>query len=211
MSSPGAEDDDEVEFVSEAPLRPVLECIDLLSEGEDDESSPMAETVSVKLTGQRAQVTSTLDRLARQVASAKKERAEKCRAFKVRAPRQELAINATGHTNDAKRCVDMWLKMPGKTLPGIRLSTVSRVEASWRSQIIINCGRVYDNVPLLEGHLKRFDHSPCDPTIHLRGSPAELQACVACGLHFETKEAWKVHQRSKVGHPCSVTGAAGAV
>lgn len=33
---------------------------------------------------QKAQVTSTLDRLARQVAVAKKERAEKCKAFKVR-------------------------------------------------------------------------------------------------------------------------------
>uniref|UniRef100_A0A3P8YYR6 C2H2-type domain-containing protein n=1 Tax=Esox lucius TaxID=8010 RepID=A0A3P8YYR6_ESOLU len=198
MSSPGAEDDDEVEFVSEAPLRPVLECIDLLSEGEDDESSPM-----------RAQVTSTLDRLARQVASAKKERAEKCRAFKVRAPRQELAINATGHTNDAKRCVDMWLKMPGKTVWWPEVSSSGSIFPHIPCPVI-NCGRVYDNVPLLEGHLKRFDHSPCDPTIHLRGSPAELQACVACGLHFETKEAWKVHQRSKLsssdrGHNSSRT------
>lgn len=100
---------------------------------------------------------------------------------------------------------------------------------------VINCGRVYDNVPLLEGHLKRlndeiyisitiihnkqptfnlalktffsvcrFDHSPCDPTIYLKGSPTELFACVACGLHFETKEAWKVHQQSKVGYACKI-------
>lgn len=105
---------------------------------------------------------------------------------------------------------------------------------------VINCGRVYDNVPLLEGHLKRldneiyisvtimhnkqptyilamsclekyfflcvcrFDHSPCDPTIYLKGSPTELFACVACGLHFETKEAWRVHQQSMVGCACKI-------
>lgn len=44
----------------------------------------------------------------------------------------------------------------------------------------------------------RFDHSPCDPTIHLKGSPSELFACVACGQHFQTKEAWRKHLESKV-------------
>ncbi|XP_021432130.1 E3 SUMO-protein ligase ZNF451 isoform X1 [Oncorhynchus mykiss] len=211
MSTPtGAEDEDEVEFVSEAPLRPVLECIDLLSEGEDDDSLPMAETIEDEIERQKAQVTSTLDRLAQQVSVERKEREEKCKAFKEKQisqkahGRQELAFSPNGHAYDAKRCVDMWLKMPG-VKPGI-----INTGASWRRRQVpfptssssthtcpvINCGRVYDNVPLLEGHLKRFDHSPCDPTIYLKGSPTELFACVACGLHFETKEAWRVHQQS---------------
>lgn len=37
-----------------------------------------------KITRHKAHVTSTLDRLAHQVAQEKKERADKCRAFKVR-------------------------------------------------------------------------------------------------------------------------------
>lgn len=44
----------------------------------------------------------------------------------------------------------------------------------------------------------RFDHSPCDPTIKLKGCPSELFACAACGQHFQTKEAWKQHLESKV-------------
>lgn len=44
----------------------------------------------------------------------------------------------------------------------------------------------------------RFDHSPCDPTINLKGSPSDLFACAACGQHFQTKEAWRRHLESKV-------------
>lgn len=44
----------------------------------------------------------------------------------------------------------------------------------------------------------RFDHSPCDPAIHLRGSPSELFACVACAEHFPTKEEWRKHVQSNV-------------
>lgn len=44
----------------------------------------------------------------------------------------------------------------------------------------------------------RFDHSPCDPTITLKGSPASLYACVACGRHFDTKEHWRTHLDSQV-------------
>ncbi|XP_055786220.1 E3 SUMO-protein ligase ZNF451-like isoform X1 [Salvelinus fontinalis] len=211
MSSPiGANDEDEVEFVSEAPLRPVLECIDLLSDGEDDGSLPTAETIEDEIERQKAQVTSTLDRLARQVAVAKKERAEKCEAFKEKQisqkahGRQELAFSPNGNAYDAKRCVDMWLKMPGVNTGASwrrRQVPFPTGSSSTHTCPVINCGRVYDNVPLLEGHLKRFDHSPCDPTIYLKGSPTELFACVACGLNFETKEAWKVHQQSKLSSP----------
>lgn len=44
----------------------------------------------------------------------------------------------------------------------------------------------------------RFDHSPCDPTINLKGCPSQLFACAGCGHHFQTKEAWRTHLESKV-------------
>ncbi|KAM9727063.1 E3 SUMO-protein ligase ZNF451 isoform 1-T3 [Menidia menidia] len=215
MSSPTqAEEDDveeEVEFVSDSPLRPVLDCIDLLSDSEDEACSSLSATD--KITRQKARVTSTLDRLAQQVAQDKKERAAKCRAFKEKQilqrvhGQQELAVTSTnGTSQEAKRCVDMWLKMPGLK-PGVISAgfgrrhippSFPRNTSARHTCPVINCGRVYDHTSLLEGHLKRFDHSPCDPAINLRGSPPELFACVACGQHFQTKEAWRGHVESKV-------------
>ncbi|XP_030011607.1 E3 SUMO-protein ligase ZNF451 [Sphaeramia orbicularis] len=216
MSSPGQAEEDEmeeVEFVSEGPLRPVLECIDLLSDSEDEGCSSMTSTLEEKLSHHKDHVTSTLDRLAQQVAFDKQERANKCRAFKEKQilqkahGQQELAFSSTNGINqEAKRCVDMWLKMPG-VKPGVinagcgRRRTLSSFPKNTSTRYtcpVINCRRVYENPSLLDGHLKRFDHSPCDPTIHLKGSPSEIFACVACGLHFQTKEAWKTHLESKV-------------
>lgn len=211
MSTPTEEDpDDDVQFVSEGPLRPVLECIDL-SDGDDDDDGglPTENMIEDEIERQKAHVTSTLERLARQVAVEKKERAEKCRAFKERQLSQkahgqkELAFSPGG---DAKRCVDMWLKMPG-VRPGVlnsgmgwrrRSAPFPTSSSSTHTCPVINCGRLYDSVPLLEGHLKRFDHSPCDPTINLRGVSSELFACVACGQNFQTQEEWKAHLQSKV-------------
>nr|XP_046257662.1 E3 SUMO-protein ligase ZNF451 [Scatophagus argus]XP_046257663.1 E3 SUMO-protein ligase ZNF451 [Scatophagus argus] len=216
MSSPIQADDDEVdevEFVSEGPVRPVLECIDLLSDSEDEGCSSLAGTLEDKITCHKARVTSTLDRLAHQVAREKKERADKCRAFKEKQilqrahGQQELAFSSTnGTTQEAKRCVDMWLKMPGVKPGGIsagsarrhRPASFSRSTSTRHTCPVINCGRVYDNASLLDGHLKRFDHSPCDPTINLKGCPSELFACAACGQHYQTKEAWRKHLESKV-------------
>ncbi|KAJ8013743.1 hypothetical protein DPEC_G00032960 [Dallia pectoralis] len=119
-SSTRAENDDDVEFVSEAPLRPVLQCIDLMSEGEDDET--MAETIEDEIERQKAHVSSTLDRLSRQVELTKRERAEKCKAFNEKQMSQKahgkqgLAISAARHADDAKHCVNMWLNMPGKII-----------------------------------------------------------------------------------------------
>ncbi|KAM6956366.1 E3 SUMO-protein ligase ZNF451 [Aplochiton taeniatus] len=209
MSSPSnADDEDEVEFVSEAPLRPILECIDLLSEGEDEESLPMADIIEDKVDRQKAHVASTLDRLARKVAVEKQERADKCKAFKEKQLSQKrhgvTCSPENGNAHDAKRCVDMWLKMPGPR-PGVINTGFGRRPAPFPARSstthicpVVNCNRIYDNIPLLEGHLKRFDHSPCDPTVNLKGNPSELFACVACGKHFETKEAWRVHLNSKV-------------
>lgn len=227
MSSPVQADEDEVEdveFVSEGPVRPVLECIDLRSDSEEEGCSSV--TIEDKISFHKARVTSTLDRLAHQVALEKKERADKCRAFKEKQilqkahGQQELAFSsANGMTQEAKRCVDMWLKMPG-VQPGVvntgfrrRRTPASfpRNSSTTHTCPVINCGRVYDNASLLDGHLKRFDHSPCDPTIKLKGCPSELFACAACGQHFQTKEEWRKHLESKMssttadGHSITLT------
>ncbi|XP_028280062.1 E3 SUMO-protein ligase ZNF451 isoform X2 [Parambassis ranga] len=217
MSSPTHVDEDEVEdeveFVSEGPIRPVLECIDLSSNSEDEGCSSVTVMIEDEITRHKARVASTLDRLAHQVAQGKKERADKCRAFKEKQilqkahGQQELAFSATNGTNqEAKHCVDMWLKMPGLQ-PGVissgsgrrrRQSSFPSHSLSRHTCPVINCDRVYENASLLDGHLKRFDHSPCDPSISLKGSPSELFACVACGQYFPTKEAWRTHLESKV-------------
>uniref|UniRef100_A0A3B5LX38 C2H2-type domain-containing protein n=1 Tax=Xiphophorus couchianus TaxID=32473 RepID=A0A3B5LX38_9TELE len=213
MSSPTPLDDDneleEVEF--EGPFRPVLECIDLLSDSEDEGCSSLLED---KINRHKAHIASTLDRLAHKVAQEKKERADKCKAFKEKQilqkahGQQELAgSSANGVSMEAKRCVDMWLKMPGPK-PGVisagsgsrrAHAAFPRSSSAGHTCPVIDCGRVYENISLLDGHLKRFDHSPCDPTIHLRGSPSEFFACVACCLCFQTEEEWKKHAESKVG------------
>ncbi|XP_014837380.1 PREDICTED: zinc finger protein 451 isoform X2 [Poecilia mexicana] len=169
--------------------------------------------VEDKINRHKARVTSTLDRLALKVAQEKKERADKCKAFKEKQilqkahGQQELAgSSANGVSMEAKRCVDMWLRMPGPK-PGVisagsgrrrTHAAFPRSSSTGHTCPVINCGRVYENISLLDGHLKRFDHSPCDPTIHLRGSPSELFACVACCLLFQTKEEWKKHVESKI-------------
>lgn len=215
MSTSTVNEEGDVEFVSEGPLRPVLEYIDLLSDGEDEAGVCMNED---EVDRQKAQAASTLDRLARQVAVQKKKRAEKCKAFKEKVilqqahGRRELADShcSSEDSNDAKRCVAMWLKMPGLK-PGVintgtdwsRRSAALPVRHSPQNCPVLNCGRVYDCVPLLDGHLKRFDHSPCDPTIMLKGSPAPVYACVACARHFETKELWRSHMASKISSDAS--------
>lgn len=214
MSSPQSDDDEveDVEFVSEGPTRPVLECIDLRSDDEDEGCSSAAGTLDDEIERQKKRVESTLDRLAQRVALEKKERAEKCRAFREKQILQkahgqrELAFSSANGVNlEAKRCVDMWLKMPGIKPGGFHSGSRKRQRpgsfpintAARRTCPVINCDRAYDNASLLDGHLKRFDHSPCDPTIHLKGCPSELFACAACGLHYETKEKWKKHLEFK--------------
>ncbi|XP_047459935.1 E3 SUMO-protein ligase ZNF451 [Mugil cephalus] len=209
----GDEVEEEVEFVSEQPLRPVLECIDLSSDSEDEGCSSVAVTIEDKISRHKAHVASTLDRLAHKVAQEKKQRADKCRAFKEKQilqkahGQQELAFSSTNGVNhEAKRCVDMWLKMPGLQ-PGLisagfgrrrERAPFPRNTSTRHTCPVINCGRVFDNTSLLDGHLKRFDHSPCDPTINLKGSASEVFACVACGQHFQTKESWRKHLEFKV-------------
>ncbi|XP_028324385.1 E3 SUMO-protein ligase ZNF451 isoform X2 [Gouania willdenowi] len=215
MSSPTQPDEDEieeeVEFVSEGPLRPVLEYIDL-SDSDNEGCSSFGATQEDNVTRQKAHVASTLDRLEQQVDQERRERADKCREFKEKQILQkahgERAVRSSnGLDLEAKHCVDMWLKMPG-VQPGVisgrsggrrQRSTFVSINSSTRHTCpVVSCGRVYDSVMLLDGHLKRFDHSPCDPTIHLKGLPAEIFACVACGQHFQTKDLWKKHLEAKV-------------
>ncbi|XP_061084183.1 E3 SUMO-protein ligase ZNF451 isoform X1 [Conger conger] len=216
MATTPAKEEDEVEFVSEGPQRPVLEYIDLLSDGENEDSE-LHGTLEDQVNRQKAKVASTLDRLAHKVAVEKQEREEKCRAFKAKMisqqahGRQELAFHAgSGESRDAKNIVNMWLKMPGAKPGSVHTGFRSRRSAPFPSDRpqpsshtcpVINCGRVFEGVLLLEGHLKRFDHSPCDPTIKLKGAPNELYACVACRKHFQTKGAWQDHLKSKVSSP----------
>ncbi|KAK5882305.1 hypothetical protein CesoFtcFv8_020905 [Champsocephalus esox] len=214
MSSPTQADDDgveEVEFVSEGPSRPVLECIDL--DDEDEGCQSFASTIEDKISRNKARVSSTLDRLAQKVALEKQERIDKCRAFKEKQilqrahGRQELAFTSSnGFNRDAKNCVDMWLKRAGPK-PGVihsgfggrnRRVAIPGNSSNRQTCPVVNCTRVYDTLSLLDGHLKRFDHSPCDPTIHIKGWPSELFACIVCSQHFETEEAWMTHLMSKV-------------
>ncbi|XP_077470250.1 E3 SUMO-protein ligase ZNF451 [Stigmatopora argus] len=206
---------DKVEFVSESQCSPPMECVDLLSDDSEEGTSSISRTIEDKINRQRARVESTLDRLAQEVALEKRERADKCRAFKENQIKQrvhgqqELALSSTNGTSlEAKRCVDMWLKMPGPAVgsfgSGRRHRTVfPRNSSTPHTCPVINCSRVYENVSLLGGHLKRFDHSPCDPTISLKGSSKMLFACVACCCHFQTKEDWRTHLLAKVSsfHP----------
>ncbi|KAM9377530.1 LOW QUALITY PROTEIN: E3 SUMO-protein ligase ZNF451-like [Pholidichthys leucotaenia] len=119
---------------------------------------------------------------------------------------QELAFNPPNGLNwEGKCCVDMWLKMPGPRLGMINSgSGRSRSHVSPRNDStahtcpVINCGRIITNPSLIVGHLKRIDHSPCDPAASLKGSPFVLFACVACGQYFKTKEDWKRHLQIKM-------------
>ncbi|XP_058879946.1 E3 SUMO-protein ligase ZNF451 isoform X3 [Acipenser ruthenus] len=206
--------EDEVQFVSDSVSRPVLECIDLLSD--EDEAGTSVQTSSKvrpkdHIDRQKERVTSTLDRLARHVAVEKQEREEKNKAFREKMDSQhahglqELEfIQGHSHKEEAKRCVDHWLKMPGLR-PGsinsgfrgsLRCGTLPNMKPVMCP--VMNCNRMFDNGPLLVGHLKRFDHSPCDPTIALKGAPSISFACVACCRRYPSEDQYNVHRNTKI-------------
>ncbi|XP_066552929.1 E3 SUMO-protein ligase ZNF451 isoform X3 [Amia ocellicauda] len=217
MSAPAlqGDSDDEVEFISEGPLRPVLECIDLLSDGEDEGNPSAQKTNEDRVDRQKAKVESTLDRLARHVAVERSEREQKCKAFKEKVDSQqahglqELEFNQGNCNNAAKRCVDEWLKMPGlkpgalnwKSKFAQRALPLSSPCVKQINCPIMNCNRMFDNGPLLMGHLKRFDHSPCDPTVTLKGSPHISFACIACCRRYPSEKQYKEHLLAKTSSP----------
>ncbi|XP_027744468.1 E3 SUMO-protein ligase ZNF451 isoform X6 [Empidonax traillii] len=214
--SPASESEDEIEFVGEGPLRPVLECIDLVSsEDEEPNSSSYVHRPKRKdhIDYQKERVASTLDRLARHVEVEKQQKEEKNKAFKEKVDSQyahglqELEfIREHSDTEAARLCVDQWLKMPGLK-PGslnggkrgaCKRAAQTQVNSSPKCCPVMHCNREFDNVHLLLGHLQRFDHSPCDPTVTLHGPPNNAVACVICCERFSTSQQYSDHLLSKL-------------
>ncbi|XP_030304293.1 E3 SUMO-protein ligase ZNF451 isoform X1 [Calypte anna] len=212
-----SESEDEIEFIGEGPLRPVLECIDLVSsEDEEPRSSSYVHRVTKRkdhIDYQKERVASTLDRLARHVEVEKRQKEEKNKAFKEKVDSQcahalqELEfIRQHTDTEAARLCVKQWLKMPGLK-PGTinsgkrgiyKRASETRTNSSPISCPVMRCNREFDNAHLLLGHLQRFDHSPCDPTVTLHGPPNNAVACVICCKVFSTSQQYSDHLLSKV-------------
>uniref|UniRef100_A0A8D0GQ48 Zinc finger protein 451 n=1 Tax=Sphenodon punctatus TaxID=8508 RepID=A0A8D0GQ48_SPHPU len=189
-----------------------LDCINLVSSDEEPSSSSRNVKRKDYIDYQKERVMSTLDRLARHVEVEKQQKEEKNKAFKERVDSQqahglqELEF-IQGHTNTeaARMCVDQWLKMPGlkpgTVNPGRKavLQRPGPTPANSNPILcpVMHCNRKFDNGHLLLGHLKRFDHSPCDPTITLHGPPANAFACVVCYKRFVTSQQYSEHVLSK--------------
>ncbi|XP_006893207.1 PREDICTED: zinc finger protein 451 [Elephantulus edwardii] len=205
------ENEDDIQFVSEGPLRPVLEYIDLVS-SDDDEPSTSHRNEHVKhrdyIEHQQDKVALTLARLARHVEVEKQQKEEKNRAFRERVDfqhahgLQELEfIRGHSDTEAARLCVDQWLKMPGFKTGVVNSGTKNSFRRGGQMRMsgkpilcpIMHCNKQFDNGHLLLGHLKRFDHSPCDPTITLHGSFINSFACIICCEKFVTQQQYKDH------------------
>ncbi|XP_013361289.1 PREDICTED: zinc finger protein 451 [Chinchilla lanigera] len=216
--APAAEEtEDDIQFVSEGPLRPVLEYIDLVS-SDDEEPSTSHSEENFKLKDyidhQKDKVALTLARLAHHVEVEKQQKEEKNRAFREKIDfqhahgLQELEfIQGHSDTEAARLCVDQWLKMPGLKAGTINSGTRSSFRRGGQIQKsgkpiscpIMHCNREFDNGHLLLGHLKRFDHSPCDPTITLHGPFTSSFACVVCYRQFVTQQQYREHLFAKEG------------
>ncbi|XP_062981100.1 E3 SUMO-protein ligase ZNF451 [Elgaria multicarinata webbii] len=214
-SSQQGESDDDVEFVGEGVLRPVLDCIDL-SSGDEDCSISSNNNVKSKdpIDYQKEKVDSTLDRLARHVEIEKQLKEEKNKAFKEKLDSQhahglqELEfIQAHTNTEAARLCVNQWLKMPGLQPGSVNSGRRAFPQGSGQTTSnsksilcpIMNCNRKFDNGHLLLGHLKRFDHSPCDPSVTLHGPPANAFACIVCNRRFSTSQQYSDHLLFQAG------------
>ncbi|NWR01844.1 ZN451 ligase, partial [Paradoxornis webbianus] len=215
--SPACESEDEIEFIGEGPLRPVLECIDLVSSGDEEPNSSSNFHRNTKrkdhIDYQKERVASTLDRLARHVEVEKQQKEEKNKAFKEKVDSQyahglqELEfIREHSDTEAARLCVDQWLKMPGLKPGSVNGGRRGAYQKRGQTQVssspkccpVMHCNRQFDNVHLLLGHLQRFDHSPCDPTVTLHGPPHNAVACVICCERFPTSQQYNDHLLSKV-------------
>uniref|UniRef100_A0A667H0Q9 E3 SUMO-protein ligase ZNF451 n=1 Tax=Lynx canadensis TaxID=61383 RepID=A0A667H0Q9_LYNCA len=209
------ENEDDIQFVSEGPLRPVLEYIDLIS-SDDEEPSTSHSDDNVKhkdyIDHQKDKVALTLARLARHVEVEKQQKEEKNRAFREKIDfqhahgLQELEfIRGHSDTEAARLCVDQWLKMPGLKTGTINSGKKSSFRRGGQMQVsgkpilcpIMHCNKEFDNGHLLLGHLKRFDHSPCDPTITLHGPFVNSFACVVCYKNFVTQQQYRDHLFAK--------------
>ncbi|XP_061846486.1 E3 SUMO-protein ligase ZNF451 isoform X2 [Colius striatus] len=215
--SPTSESEDEIEFVGEGPLRPVLECIDLISSEDEEPNSSSYIHRNTKrkdhIDYQKERVASTLERLAHHVEVEKQQKEEKNKAFKEKVGSQrahvlqELEyIRAHSDTEAARLCVDQWLKMPGPKPGTVNSGKRAICKRSGQTKVsshpiacpVMHCNREFDNGPLLLGHLQRFDHSPCDPTVTLHGPPNEAVACVICCRRFSNSQQYSDHLLSKL-------------
>ncbi|XP_066850877.1 E3 SUMO-protein ligase ZNF451 isoform X2 [Anser cygnoides] len=212
-----SESEDEIEFVGEGPLRPVLECIDLVSSEDEEPNSSSYDHRNARrkdhVDYQKERVASTLDRLARHVEVEKQQKEEKNKAFKEKVDSQyahglqELEfIREHSDTEAARLCVDQWLKMPGLKPGTVNSGRKGAYQRGGQTQVnsspiscpVMHCNRNFDNGHLLLGHLKRFDHSPCDPTVTLHGPPNNAVACVICCKRFSTLQQYTDHLLSKL-------------
>uniref|UniRef100_A0A8C4VF27 Zinc finger protein 451 n=1 Tax=Falco tinnunculus TaxID=100819 RepID=A0A8C4VF27_FALTI len=202
-------------FFQEGPLRPVLECIDLVSSEDEEPNSSSYRNTKRKdhIDYQKERVASTLDRLARHVEVEKQQKEEKNKAFKEKVDSQyahglqELEfIRERSDTEAARLCVDQWLKMPGLKPGTINSGKRGFYKRAGQVQVnrspiscpVMHCNREFDNGHLLLGHLQRFDHSPCDPTVTLHGPPNNAVACVICCKRFSTSQQYSDHLLSKL-------------
>uniref|UniRef100_A0A8C0Z1A7 E3 SUMO-protein ligase ZNF451 n=1 Tax=Canis lupus familiaris TaxID=9615 RepID=A0A8C0Z1A7_CANLF len=167
------ENEDDIQFVSEGPLRPVLEYIDLVS---SDDEEPSTSRSDEKIDFQHAHGLQELE-----------------------------FIRGHSDTEAARLCVDQWLKMPGLKAGTINSGTRSSFRRGGQMRVsgkpilcpIMHCNKEFDNGHLLLGHLKRFDHSPCDPTITLHGPFTNSFACVVCYKNFVTQQQYRDHLFAK--------------
>ncbi len=117
--------------------------------------------------------------------------------LRVAARLRELS-QLTVETQTGSRC----RKMFSSNLPGhqLRQSLWQCSFARGSSEKVLGAGsKIAPNFSIWPFiFIVRFDHSPCDPTVTLRGSPSAFYACVDCGRYFHSKQRWKDHVESKV-------------
>ncbi|XP_061410358.1 E3 SUMO-protein ligase ZNF451 isoform X1 [Lethenteron reissneri] len=217
------EDSDEVVFVSAGLQRPVVAFIELsdeesnLNNPNDEGKTPAAEDHVDRV---KARVQSTLERLARNVEEDKESRRAHNELLRVQ--RDSLQAHGTymlglcpqnPDMQAAKKCVEYYAKKPALR-PG-NLHANRRQQApgcptysSFTEALncpIKNCLRTFDNRALLLGHMKRFDHSPCDPCVMLKGVPIVKYVCGPCQRMFYSMVDYEVHLLEKLKDDSSLS------
>ncbi|XP_030054850.1 E3 SUMO-protein ligase ZNF451 isoform X2 [Microcaecilia unicolor] len=215
MEKKEAGSEEEVQFVREGLSRPVTDYIDLVSSDEEHPSSSctVGQVKAKDFTDyQKERTKSTLDRLARHVELQKRQKEKKNKAFQEKVDSQQAHglqelefIKGRSSTEEARQCVNHWANKPELRSGTIdsRCKVLSKIKQWPVGSLILcpvmHCNRKFDNKSLLFGHLKRFDHSPCDPAIMLHGPPPNCYACVVCFKRFVTQQQYNDHLLTKIG------------
>uniref|UniRef100_S4RQP6 C2H2-type domain-containing protein n=1 Tax=Petromyzon marinus TaxID=7757 RepID=S4RQP6_PETMA len=218
-----AEDSDEVVFVSEGPQRPVVAFIELSDEesnlnNPNDEGQAPAEDHVDRV---KARVQSTLERLARNVEEDKESRRAHNELLRVSAhvtsAHGTYMLGLSAQNPDmqaAKKCVEYYAKKPALRQGNLHVNRRQQASGcptpSSSAQAlhcpIKNCLRTFDNRALLLGHLKRFDHSPCDPCVMLKGVPIVKYVCGPCQRVFCSMVDYEAHLLEKARCICGCQG-----